>query len=94
MPRSKYLLNSNGYQMSSSELLASLGLKPNSPIPPNYSAEKVLQGVTIRVEVSQPGGKHRVKAVCPNCKSLVPAGRLHQHAHSNLCEGIKANQQS
>lgn len=34
--------------------------------------------------------KHRLFVECPDCKTLVPAGRLHQHRGTRKCQNKKA----
>jgi hypothetical protein len=74
------LRNKQGYQMFSHEVLKEFGLAPSSPIPPNYSAEKEIDGVMVYI---YPRGalniKRRVVAKCPVCYRLVCAGHLNQH---------------
>lgn len=86
----KYLLNERGFQMWSRQLLERLGFKPTHPIPPDFSCEKVIDGVTVIVRARDPNisprkRPHRVYAVCPDCGKQVSAGRLHQHSiiHKN-----------
>jgi hypothetical protein len=79
-PASHVLRNKYGREMRSSEILAEFGLPPSGPIPKDYAAEKIIDGVVVHIV---PRGSHkkkrRVLAECPICATLVCAGHLHQH---------------
>ena len=74
------LLNEHGIPMRSAEVLRHFGLPPNGHIPPDYSAERIIGN--IRVKIVPKGGLHmkrRVVAHCPECDKMVCAGHLLQH---------------
>jgi hypothetical protein len=74
------LRTTNGWLMRNDQILSLFGLPPNGHIPPNYSAERTIGNVRVRIV---PQGalkiKRRVVAHCPECDKVVCAGHLDQH---------------
>jgi hypothetical protein len=80
-----FLLNKNGWQMSSAELRQRIGLKAGGHLPVDGLGPVDVDGTIVHVHRKHPGTKtrqHRVMALC-TCGKYVPAGRLHQHRNSN-----------
>lgn len=70
------------WQMRNDHILGLFGLKPNGPIPPDFSAEKKIGNVWVFIYKRGEGNiKRRVVARCPHddCHKLVCAGHLDQH---------------
>lgn len=89
----KYLKSANSrWNMQSREMLQRLGLKPSSPIPKDFEGKFNVDGVEILVTLPPVKGsrKHRILAKCPDCQHMVPAGRLHQHTGTKVCESLAA----
>lgn len=80
--RSK-LTTASGHTMHNSELMKLLGLRPGGHLPAEGLGAHEIQGILVWVRPlseMQPGRRrHRIVALCPGCKTIVPAGRLHQH---------------
>lgn len=87
------LRKENGLTLQSYELLPMFGLKPHSPIPPDFS--KTIQVGMVMVTIMPVGykgahvawqksrlPKRRVMAQCPLCFDMVCAGHLDQHIQS------------
>jgi hypothetical protein len=79
------ILNEYGYNVFSNELRQLLGLPDKAKLPAEGLPARTVQGITIFVRPAPPsrgirgGGKHRVRAICPECSKDVSAGRLQQH---------------
>lgn len=70
------------WPMRNDHILTLFGLNPNSPIPPDYSAEKKIGNVWVFIyKKGEAKIKRRVVARCPHddCHKLVCAGHLDQH---------------
>lgn len=86
------LRKDNGLTLQSYELLPMFGLRPHSPIPPDFSATRKIGMVEVTIVPQWYKGmkdangrrlpKRRVLAECPLCHDLVCAGHLDQHIQS------------
>lgn len=92
------LRKENGLTLQSYELLPMFGLKPHSPIPPDFSATRRIGMVEVTIVPQWYKGmkdangrrlpKRRVLAQCPLCQDLVCAGHLDQHIVSKRHRAI------
>jgi hypothetical protein len=78
------LSDSRGWPLRSHDILKLFGLPPSSPIPPAYTAAKIIDNVLVMIvptgALAPDGGPNRrVVAKCPACAKLVCAGHLSQH---------------
>jgi len=72
-------------KMDSADLLTQFGLKPNSPIPPEYTARKQIGNTWVVIlQKTQKGPSKRVIAQCRICGRMVGAGAYSQHLR--VCE--------
>ena len=80
------LNNQYGRQMQSYEILPLFGLKPTSPIPPDFVDQKRIGNVMVYICTIENAKRfppnRRVTAECPYCGKFVCAGHLHQHLMS------------
>lgn len=86
----KILRDEHGRQVQHNDMYKALGLDPNKHIPPDFHGFMQVEGVTVIIEKSKGGSKHRIFYWCGGCERKVPFGRAHQHMkgreHKLNCE--------
>lgn len=84
------LLNAHGQQMTHDELKVALGFKRSHKYAPDETWTKfapdgtlvhlmTVAAAAIKAKASLGAGSHRLHALCAQCDTSVPAGRLRQH---------------
>lgn len=94
------------WRIARKDIYASLGLKPNGHIPPDFTFHgklwiavgtkaQVMTDFEVRVrDIAHTDwtkrGEHRIHVRCPHCHTWTPFGRLHQHILTKRCCEIEA----
>lgn len=90
-----------GWTLHENQIKELLGLKPSSHLPDDGLPPQMIGNVLVWI-IGKPLARalatelkrkfvHRVYCECPKCHTAVPAGRLHQHLGTKVCNEMRGH---